>query len=109
MAPWDCPKCGLLNPLESQVCDCGYDKVARDMDHERAPKPSTQQYGFLATYWTLRLGCAGFACGALGILLLLWELSEKQVDALGIIRSLLIAMLGFGLVGVLIWFRVRSR
>jgi hypothetical protein len=109
MEAWDCPKCGLVNPPESQVCDCGYDKVARQLDRERAPKQSAPRHGFLATYWTLRLGCGGFACGVLGILLLAWELSEKQPDALGIIRSVLIAVLGFALLGVLIWFRVRSR
>jgi hypothetical protein len=22
--PWDCPKCGLVNPLESRFCDCTF-------------------------------------------------------------------------------------
>ena len=109
MPVWDCPKCGLVNPPESQSCDCGYDKVARKMDRERAPKASGSSHGFFATYWFLRLVLVGLASGALGVILLLWELSEKQPDSLGVIRALLIAVLGFGLVGVAVYFRLKSR
>jgi hypothetical protein len=108
MPVWDCPKCGLVNPPESQFCDCGYDKVARKMDRERAPKGSTSGRGFFATYRFLYLTLAGLACGALGIILLLWEISERQPDSLGIIRSLLLAVFGFLLVGVAVWFRMKS-
>jgi drug/metabolite transporter (DMT)-like permease len=106
---WDCPKCGLVNPPEAQFCDCGYDVVAKRVDREHAPKASGSPHGFFATYRYLRLGLGGFAAGTIGIILLVWELSEKQPETWNIIRALLLVLFGFGFVGFLIWHSNKSR
>ena len=105
---WDCPKCGLVNPPEARFCDCGYDKVAGRVDRERAPKRSGDP-GLYDTTRRLFQGFGSFVCSLVGIFLLLSELSEQQPSAAGIIRAILIVVFGFSLIGVLIWFHVKSR
>jgi len=104
---WDCPSCGTVNPGESRICDCGYDLVQRQMPQTRNDsRPST---GVFATYQLFRFILGGLACGFLGIGLLFWELSERNPSFWAIVRSVLISVFGFGLIGVLVWLANRRR
>lgn len=48
----ECPNCRLLNPPQSQRCDCGYDFVARAM---QAPVPGPRKMG--RRVLGLQVGC----------------------------------------------------
>jgi hypothetical protein len=102
----ECPKCGMICPSTTRFCDCGYDFEAKQVDRHHAPKydPST---GFFAQYQLVRAGIAGVAIGLFGIGLLLWEFAEEP-SFWGVVRSALIALFGFGLLGLTIWAGLRS-
>jgi hypothetical protein len=91
----------LVNPPEVQFCDCGYDRVTRQVDRRRAP-PSVPLSGFVQ-YQLLRLAVGVFACGIAGIALLSFELSEPVPDLRGIVSAILITALSL----VLLAFMMR--
>ena len=104
----ECPKCGMISPSGTRYCDCGYDFVAQQVDRHRAPKTDSSPSVF-AVYQGLRLGIAGLCCGIAGIGLLMWELSEANPSFWGIARSGLIAIVGFGLLGMIVYLGTRPR
>ena len=104
----DCPKCGLANPPETRFCECGYDFLTKQVDRHRAPKHSPSQ-GWYSEVQNIRLAITGILIGLLGMGLLASELSGSHPSFWAIIRSTLIIVFGFGLLGVIIWLRSRSR
>jgi hypothetical protein len=104
--PWDCPKCGLVNPPESQVCDCGYDAVARQVDPRRAPAPAP--VGCLTGYKIVKLAIAGLFCTIFGLWDLAQELSQPAPELWGILRAIAVIILALVLLGLVLRKLIRS-
>lgn len=116
-----CPvhlKCVRIAPLNAPVgtcMDCGAtaDAVDReqaldikDMKERAQVRPEIDLYG---TYQLVRFSIAGLGCGFGGLALLTWELSVPDPSFWGIVRSVLLSIFGFGLVGWLYWSGTRPR
>jgi hypothetical protein len=103
----ECPKCGTICAPSARICDCGYDFEAREVDRSQAPRYDSSA-GFFAQYQLVRAGIAGVAIGLFGIGLLVWEFAEEP-SFWGVVRSALIALFGFGLLGLTCWAGLKSR
>lgn len=103
-----CPLCrktgGLLDPMSPAALE---DIVAKKRQ-ESVPIGWVGDSGF-AAYRFIRLLIGGVACGLIGLVFLFWELSQAQPSDWGLIRSVTISVLGFGLVGVLVWVSAKGR
>lgn len=80
----DCPKCGLTNPAEAVLCDCGYNFV-RQQASQHPSEPSAIGNWFLLLYRLGRFVIGGVFCIGLGMWLLLNPMfrSNPQVLTLG--------------------------
>src|SRR5262245_17405050 len=91
--PWDCRECGLVNTDESQVCDCGYNRVAGMV----GPRPDglvAEEMSWGHQYHLLKLTVAGAGVSLAGLGLLCWELADDMPTTMGIVRAIVMIVLG---------------
>jgi hypothetical protein len=100
-----CPVCGAPREISSREQALH----AQDLKEGPAPTSGLSFSGAYGAYQYIRLLIGGFVCGCLGIGLIVWELSERQLSVWGIVRGGLISVFGFGLAGVLGWLYVRQK
>lgn len=122
-----CPTCGCpmhtkcMRPAHSyspDVCsECGTKEdvikrvsAQRTKDDKQAQLPISAVgiHGAYESFQLLRFILAGLVCGFGGLGLLVWEFSEPEPSLWAIGRSILLAILGFGLVATLTWVGTRS-
>lgn len=96
----ECPKCRLINPPTALQCDCGYEFATGQVVRQGGPR---RNLGFFQSLWVARLGAIGLFIALVGVVLLLMELTSKEPDGWGVVRSLGIIAVAGGLLGYAIW------
>jgi hypothetical protein len=99
-----CPLCRKSGGLVDAASPAAPKERGATRSQEPGPPP-----GWFAGYQFVRLLIGGVGCGILGIVLVCWELSQRQPSPWAVIRNAFISVLGFGLVGVMLWFARGSR
>lgn len=107
-----CPLCRKTGGLIDADSDAAL--MNEVLAKKRQAELSSQQPVFepvnaFAAFQLFRLFIAGAFLLAFGIGLLFWELTENAPSFWGIVRSLVISLAGFALVGIICWRLVNSR
>jgi hypothetical protein len=116
-----CAECGCpvhmkcMRPVEPSVAGCLVcgakpEQALRELQLDQEDARTViipQPMGFFAAYQLVRFMIGGVVCGFAGIGLLFWEFSEPEPSIWAIARAVLLCVLGFGLVGALVWFSAR--
>jgi hypothetical protein len=93
-----------VNPDESQVCDCGYDRVTKTVGRRReGTAPTIGPRSWFVQYQLFRFGIVGATCWVAGLALLSWELADDEPNGVGIIQAAILMVVGLTVAAFSFW------
>lgn len=101
----ECPKCHLINPPTAVHCDCGYEFETGRVVRQGQPR---RELGLFQSLWVARLGAVGLFIALVGVVLLMMELTGKEPDGWGVVRSIGIIAVAGCLLAYATWRSNRS-